>query len=278
MRHLIKLLALFSFVAQAQYQLQELWTIEGAFNMPESATYDAKRDVIYVSNVNHYAKDNNGFISRVSSDGKRLDLKWLTGLHSPTGLTVVGDTLYAVDFDTLVIVDLTSGTITKRVQASDAENNPVLNDVTVSPSGDVFVTGSRSRSIYKLSDGKLSVWLHDQDKLKHANGLFAQNNIIHHGGSTWSTFDLSSKTIIEPLSEMGSGLVEIDGITQISEESFVVTLIDDERVWLLRSGKKPKPLTQDSVKGIDLQYVAKSNTLYVPRVGNTLSAYNLIHQ
>lgn len=55
------------------YELHELWAIEHIFSMPESAVIDAERNAIYVSNVNVYAKDGNGFISRVNLDGITAD-------------------------------------------------------------------------------------------------------------------------------------------------------------------------------------------------------------
>src|SRR5687768_18220722 len=72
------------------------FTVEG-FSTPESAFYDEAADVYLVSNINGSpaAKDDNGFISRVSPDGTPT-LKWIDGaapnvtLHAPKGLAVIG--------------------------------------------------------------------------------------------------------------------------------------------------------------------------------------------
>ncbi|XOV81045.1 MAG: hypothetical protein ACFHVJ_08855 [Aestuariibacter sp.] len=176
---------------------QLLWSIDNKFNMPESAAWDAKRQVVYVSNVNHYAKDNNGFISRVANDGATLDLKWIEGLHSPTGITVFGDTLYVVDYDALVIIDLQTEQIVKRVPANDADAIPVLNDVAISNDGDVYVSGSRSRTIYHLTRQGLEIWLKDDVRLKNANGLLVHGNILLHGGEYWTAYDIASRQPVE---------------------------------------------------------------------------------
>ncbi|TDF41290.1 hypothetical protein EYS14_00035 [Alteromonadaceae bacterium M269] len=256
-------------------EMELLWSIEGKFNMPESAAYDPAREVIYVSNVNHYAKDGNGFISRVSADGSKLELDWLKGLHSPTGLAVRGNTLYAVDFDALVIIDLVEEKIINRIHAPDAEESPVLNDVAISDSGDIYVSGSRSRTIYQLNDGELEVWVKDNERLKNANGLLVNNNYLLHGGEKWTVFDKISKEAVSSLSPMGKGLKEFDGIAEIGTGNFIVTLIDDPKLWLLREGKSPQPFSDDEIKGIDISYDDNTNRLFVPRVGNTLSAYQI---
>ncbi|GAB5381177.1 MAG: hypothetical protein Alis3KO_16300 [Aliiglaciecola sp.] len=256
-------------------KLQELWRLEGKFNMPESAAYDAQRQMIYVSNVNEYAKDSNGFISRVSARGKHLEVEWMTGLHSPTGLAVKGDKLYAVDYDALVVIDLRNNKIIMRAPAVDAEQIPVLNDVALAENGDVYVSGSRSRTIYKLVENKLEVWVKDDELLKTANGLLVYQNILYHGGNAWTAFDIETRRPVKSLTEMGEGLVDIDGITADGTGGFIVSLIDDHRLWSLKKGVNPKPLTEDEVKGIDMQFVPQSNLLFLPRVGNTLSAYRL---
>ncbi len=243
--------------------------------MPESAAYDPKRQVVYVSNVNHYAKDDNGFISKVSADGKQLDLKWLTGLHSPTGLAVAGDILYAVDYDALVIIDLNRNAILQRISVPDASDIPALNDVAIGVNGAVFVSGSRSRTIYKLDQGNLVVWQQNDQLLQAANGLLIHQDVLLHGGLSWTAFDLTSKLPLPGLTKMGAGLLDIDGITSDGAGGFIVSLIDDARLWHLKVGNLPIPLSEDEISGIDMQYVPAKSMLFLPRVGNTLSAYRI---
>src|SRR5690242_3865752 len=65
---------------------------------PESVLYDPMADVYLVSNINGdpLAKDNNGYISRVSPDGKALTVKWIAGgmngvkLDAPKGTALRG--------------------------------------------------------------------------------------------------------------------------------------------------------------------------------------------
>src|SRR5262245_49603124 len=66
---------------------QQVWELTG-LEAPESALPDPTGEVIYVSNVVGApdAKDGNGYISRVSPDGKVLEQRWAVGLDAPKGL------------------------------------------------------------------------------------------------------------------------------------------------------------------------------------------------
>ena len=54
-----------------------LWSLMGDFASPESAFYDSATRAIFVSSINGAmtAKDGNGFISRLSADGKMVNAK-----------------------------------------------------------------------------------------------------------------------------------------------------------------------------------------------------------
>ena len=71
--------------AAAQVPQVEKVTESSGFNNPESIVKDDANNVIYVSNVNGNPtdKDNNGYISKVSLDGKILTQKWIEGLNGP---------------------------------------------------------------------------------------------------------------------------------------------------------------------------------------------------
>lgn len=265
------LLPSLSFPAQSYGALTELWTLEGVFTQPESAAYDPASDTIFVSNVNGYALDGNGFVSRVKSDGSQLELKWLDGLNSPTGVTVYQNFLYVVDFNRLLKINIDSGNIIAEFEAPDEK--PALNDVGVSPSGDVFVTGSASSTIYRLQENKLSVWLRDTARLKFANGLYVEEKIIIFGGKDLLAIDLNTREVSEFSSEGNLELIkDVDGIAKSACGDYWLTLIDDPRTWAVNSSSV-KPLTEDEVQGIDLSVY--KNRLYVPRVGGSLSVYSI---
>ena len=80
-------------------------------NAPESAYYDAASKSVFVSSINGQIaeKDGNGYISRLSPDGKVINAKWATGLNAPKGLRSVGGTLWVTDIDEVVGLEIATG-------------------------------------------------------------------------------------------------------------------------------------------------------------------------
>lgn len=249
----------------------EIWSVQETFNMPESARYHPRTDQIFVSNVNHYAKDSNGFVSMVSVSTQELDLRWLTGLNSPTGITASEELLYVVDFDELLIIDIDSKRILQRIASPDEA--PALNDVALSPSGRVFVSGSTSKTIYELKNNTLQVWKQDDSVLRHANGLLAMDDQLVHGGSSWTVFDLKDKSAMVDALKPDQRLQEFDGITSDGCGGYLTTMIDDARIWHISANGGTHPLSEQKIDGIDLHKY--QDRLFVPRVGGGLSLYQV---
>lgn len=147
---------------------EKIWEAIGFAN-PESVLWDEARNTLYVSNVNGAAteKDGNGYISKLSPDGKVTAEKWVTGLDAPKGMAVVKGRLYVSDIDRLVVVDIASGKITKTYAAKGAQ---FLNDVAADTGGDVYVSDMLGNAIWRLKSGAFDLWLADA-QLESPNGL-----------------------------------------------------------------------------------------------------------
>ena len=108
--------------------------------VPESVLHDVEQDVYLVSNINGgpVERDNNGFISRVSPEGKVLELKFIEGgkgdtkLSAPKGMAIVGDTLYVTDIASVRVFDRKTGKPKGRIGAGGAT---FLNDIGTYPLG-----------------------------------------------------------------------------------------------------------------------------------------------
>lgn len=158
-------------VADAPVTLELVWRL-GGFAGPESVAPSADGSFLYVSNVNGGAadKDGNGFISKVSTDGKMLERNWSEGLDGPKGLALGGDRLYAADVTQLVTIDAGTGEIIARTPLEGAK---FLNDVAVAPDGRVLVADSDNKRIYAFKDGVSTIWVED-DLLTSINGLLTE--------------------------------------------------------------------------------------------------------
>jgi hypothetical protein len=144
------------------------WTL-GGFSHPESVDLDLAHGVLYVSNIGGKPldKDGNGFIAKVSKDGKMLEQNWVTGLNAPKGIVMSGFKLFVSDIDQLVEVDTRTGKIVAKYDAVGAK---FLNDTAIDADGNVYVSDIAKATIWQLKDGKMSLW-YDKADLMNPNGL-----------------------------------------------------------------------------------------------------------
>ncbi len=179
MHRIVRLLGLFvlllPFISVADTPiLTPTWAVKATFQQPESVVYDQKRQQFYLSNINGKPSeaDGNGYISRLSSTGKLIDLRWVKGLNAPKGMAISGDRLYVADIKQLVVIDIASGQVIHRYSASEAK---FLNDVVVDhQNGAVYVSGFLTNSIYRLLNNKFALWL-QTDALEFPNGLLVND-------------------------------------------------------------------------------------------------------
>ena len=150
------------------------WQTKAVLERPESIVYDAKRKRLYVSNINGdgMEKDGNGYISTLSLTGEILSQHFVDGLNAPKGLTIFDDNLYVADINELVVIDLSSSKITQRHSVPNAK---LLNDVAADNSGNIYVSGFLTNSIYRLHKGKFELWL-QSEQLDAPNGLLVEND------------------------------------------------------------------------------------------------------
>jgi sugar lactone lactonase YvrE len=252
----------------------KLWETAG-FKNPESALFDPEAGVLYVSNVNGEAtaKDGNGFISKVSPDGKIVALEWVTGLDAPKGLAKVGGKLYATDIDKLVEIDIASGTITNRYDAKDAK---FLNDAAADANGKVYVSDMLTNTIWRLSGGTFDVFLKD-DKLESPNGLLVEGDTLLVGA--WGVMtdgmatkvpghlkmvSLKDKTITSHGD--GSPIGNLDGLEPFGDGAYLVS--DWMAGKVIRIGRKGKArVLADLGQGTaDLGYDPKTATAFIPQM------------
>ena len=151
--------------------LELVWRLGGLAN-PESAALSADGAFLYVTNVNGEGEDvdGNGFISRISVDGKMLERNWSIGLDGPKGIARDKDTLYVADITQLVVIEAATGKPLSRIPLEGAT---FLNDVAITPDGRVLVADSGGKRIYAVADGRPSVWI-ENELLSSINGLLVE--------------------------------------------------------------------------------------------------------
>lgn len=264
-------------------KIQLLWQLEG-LSTPESVIFDPDKNILYVSNINGGPtdKDNNGFISQVSIDGKLINLNWVEGMNAPKGLALSSNTLYVADIDALHVIDIDLG---KIKQTYTAENAKFLNDVTVSKDGKVFVSDMLTNTIYCLEGDSFGVWLEDEN-LASPNGLHAEADhlvvgswgVMTDGFATdvaghLKTIDYQSKAI----NSLGSGAAigNLDGV-EPNNGGYLVTDWMVGKLYQIEKTGSATMLLELEQGMADHEFVGAQNLLLLPMMKNDkLLAYTL---
>ena len=277
MRMLIATLGALAVAATAQAQthkLAKLWESEAALKTPESVRLDAKRHVLYVSNIDGepWTADGKGSIAKLGLDGKMIAAEWVTGLDCPKGLALSDDGkwLYAADAGGVVVIDVEAGKIKNKIAIPEGIQ---LNDL-VNDKGTLYVSDSKGRKVYVIKDGKPGVYL-DEKVLKGPNGLFVHKGMLYVLDDN-SLFRVErDKSLKKIADDMPGG---VDGLENVKGDDFLVTawggaiwyVTADGSKALLFDGKAEKTNTAD------IGWDPKTSTVYAPTFfKNTVIAFKL---
>lgn len=128
---------------------------------PHSFLADPATNSYFISNINGEpeARDNNGFITKLSDDGRITAFKFIEGgrgdvtLHAPKGMAVVDHVLYVTDLDTLRAFDKATGKplatlVLPRQAAANASQSLV--DVAPDGQGHLYLADQRGNAIYRV--------------------------------------------------------------------------------------------------------------------------------
>jgi DNA-binding beta-propeller fold protein YncE len=204
--------------AAAPVSLQLIWRL-GGFANPESAALSADGAFLYVTNVDGEggAKDGNGFVSRVSTQGKMLERGWSVGFDAPKGIVRAGEVLYVADIAQLITINAETGAIIARIPLAGAT---FLNDVAFSPDGRVLVADSGGKRIYAVKDGIASIWI-EHDLLASINGLLIepQRLVVTTMAGRLLALDYATAAI----TVLAEGLGDADGVASLGAGRYLVS-------------------------------------------------------
>jgi sugar lactone lactonase YvrE len=266
----------FSLLAQQVFvsgNLEKKWEVSDGLKVPESVCYDATRQVLYISSISGspMEKDKLGFISKISPDGKMISLNWVTGLNAPKGMGIMGKQLYVTDIDRVVEIDAETGTITQVIEFAGAS---FLNDISIDPKGNVYVSDSKSNALYAIKAGKVEL-LSDSEKLKGINGLnFSNGRLLAGLQDRIVSIDPGTKQISDYIMNTGS----IDGLVPDGNGNFIISDWAGHVHLVSASKEKVKLLdtTPAKVNAADLEYIVGQKLLLVPTFNdNKVVAYEI---
>lgn len=264
--------------AQAQgpaHKLTKVWESEAALKVPEGVRFDAKRKVLYVSNIDGqpWEADGKGSIAKIGLDGKVIAAEWVTGLDCPKGLVLSADGkwLYAADLGGIVVIDVKAGKIKNKIAIPEGIQ---LNDLASDDKDTLYVSDSKGKKVYIVKDGKASVFL-DETVLKGPNGL-----LVHDG--TLYVLDNNSLNRVEPdktLKVIADGMTGgADGLEHVKGGDFIVSVWSGA-VWYVKAdGSKELLFDGKAVQTstADIGWDPATMTVYVPTFfKNTVIAFKV---
>ena len=260
--------------AQADHKLTKSWESEATLKVPESVRLDAKRKVLYVSNIDGepWNADGKGSIAKLGLDGKVIAAEWVTGLDCPKGLALSDDGkwLYAADAGGIVVIDIEAGKIKNKIAIPDGQQ---LNDL-VNDKGTLYVSDSKGKKVYVVKDGAASVYL-DEKVLKGPNGL-----LVHKGALYVLDADSLNKVGKDKsLEVLATGMPGgVDGLENVKGDDFLVSVWGGA-VWYVKADGSKELLFDgkaEKTSTADIGWDPKTMTVYVPTFfKNTVIAFKV---
>jgi DNA-binding beta-propeller fold protein YncE len=257
------------------HKLTKTWESEASLKVPEGVRYDAKRKVLYVSNIDGepWADDGKGSIGKLGLDGKVIAAEWVTGLSAPKGLALSedGKWLYAADAGGIVVIDIEKGKIKEKIAIPEGQQ---LNDLASDGKGTLYVSDSKGKKVFAVKDGKASVFL-DEKVLKGPNGLLVHDGRLY-------VLDNNSLNLVQPdktLDVLASGMEGgADGLEHVQGNDFIVSVWRGA-IWYVKAGGEKELLFDGKAvetSTADIGWDPATKTVYVPTFfKNTVIAFKV---
>jgi len=246
----------------------------GGFQQPESVEPDPQNRYLYVSNIAGHPleADGVGYVSRVRPDGSELELKWVEGLDAPKGLALFDGRLYVADLHELVVIDVQEGRIAARYPAAEGR---MLNGIDVAEDGTVYVSDFLGNGIYRLEQGALELWIHDEG-LGTPNGILADGDrlqVVTWGVGIQEDFSTQQPGRILNLSREGGISTPMpngpegnwDGVVRIDDALVLSNWMTGELFQVQPDGTATR-LLQLAKGAADIGWDPDSNTLWIPQM------------
>jgi len=243
-------LAIFPLSALAANVVSEK-TVTG-FKFPESVAYDPEAKVLYVGSfggteLKPAEKDNNGYISKVSLDGKILEERFLPApgvtMHKPKGIWVAGNRLWVTDIDGVWEFD----TRTKKGKKLDLPGVQFANDPAIL-GNTLYVSDNRTDMLVTVTPADFldmnanpSVAVAWKDKGINPNGLYPSRDgallMVGFKSDKEKRGIYSMKPGQDPKA-LSKEIGRLDGLYEMNDGTLLVTDWDSGTVftWSEKSG------------------------------------------
>ena len=255
----LSFLILLGLIVNAQHKLVKIWETDSIINLPESVLHDAKAKLLYVSIMGNSPteKDSIGGIGLLSTDGKIINMDWVTGLNAPKGMAIYGNKLYVADVSDVVVINISKAKVEHRIPVEGAQ---FLNDVTVTKKGIVYISDSRTKRIHQMTNNKVVVYM---ENIEGVNGLKAVGDhlFIAGGGKNLLKAD-ANKALVKVAGLPNGG----DGIEPIGNGDFLFSSWGGFVYYVYADGRNELLLDThlEKINTADIGYDPVKRIVYIP--------------
>ncbi len=226
---------------------------------PQSMIADGGQ-VYFIANANGDpgTRENKGFISKVTPEGKMIDLHFIQGgqksviLNSPKGMALVGATLYVADLDAVRGFDKNTGETLHTISFAQFHSQS-LAGLAADPLGGLYVSDSDSNTIYHIDeaahDHTVTVFAQDES-LSHPRGLTIHPRNGHVVGVGWEDgkiFEIDEHGTIQELfanTFFTGGFYNLDGIDFDKYGTMYVSDLTVGKVWRILANHKKEVIAE----------------------------------
>ncbi len=257
------------------------------FQTPESFIVDSEDGAYYVSNINGdpSAKDGNGYISKIQSNGNIIIQKFIGGkngealLNAPKGLVIVGKKIYVTDIDAVKGFDKNTGKPTEIYDLSKFKAK-FLNDIAADDKGFLYVSDTMTNQIFKINTQKeydVTIFKEGQ-VLGGPNGLFFNPKtknlmVVTFMSGQILEIDHAGKTHV-----LKRGLLKLDGLDYDNQGNLYVSSFEKGEIYKI--SHMGRGLAETFMSGLttpaDISCDRKNNELLIPSFnGNKVMTVSL---
>ncbi len=261
------------------------WELTEGVQSPESAYFDKDSGLLFLSQIGDggaTGKDQDGYLSKLTPDGKVVSLKWITGLNAPKGIRTHKGRLWVSDIDQLVEVDIAEGKIVSQTPMPGAT---FLNDVAIATDGTVYVTDTMECKIYRLRDGEVEVFA-EGEELEYPNGLLVQGNklVVASWGKPNDDFstEVPGRLFTLDLKTKEKSLItpepfgNLDGLEAVREGRYFVSDWFAGKVYFVGRDGRSRLLLELPKGAADIGVIPSERLLIVPQMmENKVTAYRM---
>lgn len=248
---------------------------------PYSFVGDPSGKEYFISNINGEpeVRDNNGFITKLNTEGKVTNLKFIQGgvgeisLHAPKGLALVGAVLYVADLDQLKGFDKSTGKQLITVSFSSPSRSQVsLTDVTASQAGLLYVSDQSGNSIYRITPSdnhRVDLLIHD-DRLAGPAGLAVHPKTNHLIAVSWDKGKILEITPDGHLTELEangfftSRFQNLSGVDFDQWGNMYVSDFTKGKIWRMTRDNRFQVIAEYLLAPADIAIDRTNNLILVP--------------